>query len=422
MSSLKRSTVTIPCADVEVDYTPFAAIVHHPEFQILRRRKQLGEHVPRVFPGGEHSRYEHSLGVYHYAGRVIGNLIKAGCVDKTQKNVLLCYALLHDVGHGPMSHGIEPVTEFDHKRNGARVLRLFEPELDQVGVPVNRLLAMLEKRDPLGAIISDKRVGADLLDYLQRDAHHTGKRVADVSPILGHLVYEDNHLGIDHTVTQETIRLLHDYCYMYQRVYLGSTCRLFERITARMVELLLEHGELNEEELWRMTDSELEGAFEHSGHEGVRFLYGKYRANVPMETVFVICPPDTGRFQEFNGAGCGVIHEFGGCPEQLLLRGAHKKARQLELEAELLLDLPRYSVIVVPPIEKRRFAPGDVPVSSHGRRRSLRELYPQAFDGIENIYRHDAGFRLCVWSQYRELAAKRSDDLIRMAEKVLPAV
>lgn len=418
MGSLKRYAATIPCVDQEVDYTPFVALVHHPEFQILAKRRQLGGHVPRVFPGGQHSRFEHSLGVFHRTGQALVHLVRRGCVEKTQKNVLLAHALTHDVGHGPLSHGIEPVTSISHKENGVRTLALFEETLASIGVPVSRLVAMMEKRDPLGAIVSDKRLGTDLLDYLRRDAHHIGKSVSDASTVSSQLVYEDGELGIEEAAVPEAVRLMQDYAYMYQRVYLATLCRLYERITAKMVAALLANG-LKEDDLWRMTDAELDGAFERSEEPTVRFLYRRYRANARMRAVAVFCPEDTSPYQTMNG-DVEAVREIMDFPTDLTLQEAHRLADELERRAAEVLGLEENGVIVVPPIERRRFVPKDVTVWSHGKRKSMRLLYPEAFQGIEGIYRQDAGFRFCVWDG-GVAASHRLEDLMRATRGVFLA-
>ncbi len=86
--------------------------------QRLRRIRQLGL-AWLVYPGAEHSRFTHSLGVYHLAGRVMNQLeeerrvagIDSGepLFDERRRKAILAAALLHDVGHGPFSHAFEHI-------------------------------------------------------------------------------------------------------------------------------------------------------------------------------------------------------------------------------------------------------------------------------------------------------------------------
>jgi len=416
MSSLKRNyAVMIPCVNGEVDYTPFVELVHHPEFQVLARRSQLGRHVPHVFPGGLHSRYEHSLGVFHGTKQRLARLVAQGYIPETQTNVLLAYALLHDIGHGPMSHGIEPITSITHKQNGARILRLLEEVLARIGIPVSREIALIEKRDPLSAVVSDKMLGADMFDYLERDGHHTGQKGFKLASIMSHIVYLDGALGIDKAVTPELIRLMQDYAFMYSRVYLATPCRLYERVTAKMAEGLMRTG-LPEDALWRMTDGELDGAFERSGDDDVRFLYQRYRVNADPQAVCVVCPEGTGRYQTLNGE-VDAIRELTDFPIDIPLREAHRLSKELERQAAEILGLGEHDVLVTPPIPRDRFRPQDVAIWDHGRRESLREQFPYAFEGIEQLGVLDAGFRFSIWNGDPERAKGRLDDLVRMTEE-----
>lgn len=121
----------------QIPIDPIAlAVIEHRYFQRLRRIKALG-FLDRVFPGAKHSRFEHSIGVYHVAGKFceglrLGTLsLQQGLAENnwnpgsefmvlsktelhaflTEKriNQIRLAALLHDVGHGPFSHASEPL-------------------------------------------------------------------------------------------------------------------------------------------------------------------------------------------------------------------------------------------------------------------------------------------------------------------------
>lgn len=81
--------------------------------QRLRRIRQLGL-AWLVYPGAEHSRFTHSLGVYHLAGRAMDQLNRVNgrdLFDDGKREVVLTAALLHDVGHWPFSHIFENVAK-----------------------------------------------------------------------------------------------------------------------------------------------------------------------------------------------------------------------------------------------------------------------------------------------------------------------
>src|SRR5947208_3194581 len=73
------------------------------EFQRLRRIHQLGL-TSLAYPGADHSRYSHSLGVMETARKMLSRLRLGRAIDEESETVLLSAALLHDLGHGPFSH------------------------------------------------------------------------------------------------------------------------------------------------------------------------------------------------------------------------------------------------------------------------------------------------------------------------------
>ncbi|MCB9960121.1 MAG: HD domain-containing protein [Rhodospirillaceae bacterium] len=92
-------------------------LINTPEFQRLRRIRQLGL-TELVFPGATHTRFAHSIGVYHNARRLIRWIDEhlqpqSGCVPpqdglaSDRSVVIRLAALLHDIGHGPFSHAFE---------------------------------------------------------------------------------------------------------------------------------------------------------------------------------------------------------------------------------------------------------------------------------------------------------------------------
>ena len=150
------------------------------EFQRLRRIRQLGT-TYLVFHGAEHSRFQHSLGVYEIVRRIM-TMVSADGRNGMKGSVLLtlCAALLHDLGHGPFSHAFEKVFTLDHEK--------FTQEIIDRDTEVNEVLRRVspdfpEKiADVIGKTYPDKlvvslissQIDADRMDYLQRDAYYTG--------------------------------------------------------------------------------------------------------------------------------------------------------------------------------------------------------------------------------------------------------
>lgn len=149
------------------------------EFQRLRRIRQLGT-TYLTFHGAEHSRFNHSLGVYEIVRRMTNMFQKR--LEWTENERLLCLtaALLHDVGHGPFSHSFEKVFDFNHEEWSRNIIT-GNTEINQVLRSVNETFPqevadVIEKTHPNTLIVSliSSQIDADRMDYLLRDAYYTG--------------------------------------------------------------------------------------------------------------------------------------------------------------------------------------------------------------------------------------------------------
>ena len=162
------------------------------EFQRLRRIRQLG-FSETVYPGATHSRFSHSIGVYHMARRLLDVIAREQGAkhDRDRARVALLAALLHDIGHGPFSHAFESASEAIglHRRHedwGAEIVR-GDTEINRVlrdvdeSLPerVGALLTEEEPKDVYAAVVSSQ-FDADRLDYVQRDRLMTGVQFGHV--------------------------------------------------------------------------------------------------------------------------------------------------------------------------------------------------------------------------------------------------
>ncbi len=164
-------------------------LIDTPEFQRLHRVRQLGVGM-LTFPGADHTRYCHSLGVLHVATRVL-EVLKAryrddevaNLVDKHHQTIKAA-ALLHDVGHGPFSHLVERAFESqkDHEERTqemivsptSRIRKVLEDsgqDAEQVRDVVQKKFGFLFLQD-----IVSSQLDADRMDYLIRDSHFAGVR------------------------------------------------------------------------------------------------------------------------------------------------------------------------------------------------------------------------------------------------------
>jgi len=150
-------------------------------FQRLRRIKQLG-FSELVYPGATHTRFAHSIGVFHTARMLMKIVAKSldNKRDDRRAEVALAASLLHDVGHGPFSHSFEDVGKrlglkmADHEKVSDALIREGEiaHSLKELGSgfasDVADLIGHSGKRDIYGAVVSSQ-FDADRLDYMRRD-------------------------------------------------------------------------------------------------------------------------------------------------------------------------------------------------------------------------------------------------------------
>jgi HD superfamily phosphohydrolase len=184
-----QGLVRIPM-ELDVPFTPrVRAVVDTPQFQRLKHVTQLGL-ASRVYPGATHSRFEHALGVFYNAVRYLRQLGKdprfREVIDRHRAEVLLCAALLHDVGHWPFCHPIEDMGLEDlpsHEEFASHFLSA-DSELGHVlqarwEVEPGEVLDVVTGRDAsspgrlLHSILSGP-IDIDKMDYLDRDSLHAG--------------------------------------------------------------------------------------------------------------------------------------------------------------------------------------------------------------------------------------------------------
>lgn len=248
-------------------------LIKTPEFQRLRSIKQLGL-AYLVYPGANHSRFEHSLGTYNIAKRLAAEL----GLSEEEKTLLETAALLHDIGHGPFSHTFEQiyehyVREYDHMHLGQNIIlgkidiidgeieeRQFIPEiLDFYGYRpkevADLILGKYEKRYLGQALHGD--VDVDQLDYLVRDAHYTGVAhgIIDLERLLKVMKIHNNELVVDEKGVEAVEGMMVARALMYSRVYFHHTVKIAEGMLTRALEFALEDGYLWE--FWKMTDCRL---------------------------------------------------------------------------------------------------------------------------------------------------------------------
>jgi HD superfamily phosphohydrolase len=263
-------------------YRQELALIDSAVVQRLRRIRQLGP-LMWVFPGANHTRFEHALGVMHLARVLIMQLRAQPSFPKasaTDLRVLVAAALLHDVGHYPFSHALEdverPCSLPDHADVGAALVRgplapilrqqwRVDPERVAALVAATRAgaAATLPGIDGLWLRVVSGAVDVDRLDFLRRDAlfANVPYGIVDVQRILASLrVWQDGEsprLSLDEKGIGPLQSLIFGRFLMYGNVYWHHTSRIITRMIVRAVEDALEHGDLRADELTHLDDATL---------------------------------------------------------------------------------------------------------------------------------------------------------------------
>src|SRR5512132_1814737 len=231
-------------------------LIDTPEFQRLRRIKQLGLGL-YTYQGAEHSRFTHSLGAFHLMSRVLDRLGEKYLINEQDHAAARAAALLHDVGHGSFSHVMEKVLGFHHEKWTVEVvlseateigqlLRSYSPQLP------TKVAAIIEGKFQPAALaqLVSSQLDVDRMDYLLRDSLMTGAKygIYDLEWII-------NALAIDETndriyVAARGLYAVEEYLqaryYMFRQVYFHRTLRSAEavlRAILRRALKLLETGE-----------------------------------------------------------------------------------------------------------------------------------------------------------------------------------
>jgi hypothetical protein len=177
--------------------------------QRLHRLRQLAG-AEYVYPGANHTRFEHSIGVMYLAGRVTENRNISQRISKDEAGIVRIAALLHDVGHGPFSHVFEHLLDKELDKTHEDMTRwiITKSELkdalhkigynpDEIGKLAVGILHT-PKKTFMDQIISSA-VDVDKLDFVVRDTHHTGAEYGyiDIFRLIHALDIFDENLAVD---------------------------------------------------------------------------------------------------------------------------------------------------------------------------------------------------------------------------------
>jgi len=288
------------------NYIPFikeveGKIIDTPFMQRLRRIHQL-QIAHYIYPGADHKRFQHSLGVMHLAGLFSEHLLSIA-TSLEGDEVLEGYSmqelieasriagLLHDVGHGPYSHSFEEAILAksdvlrkenlnDHEKVGVALIKYTE-----LGILIEKLgkeygfdnlyelvLKLLEPYNPLDPnviklfqkVVKNWIYPADIMDFLMRDSYYAGTKeygTIDYYRLIFYSYPYNDLIVLDEKNVNTLRSFLQSRQYMFETVYLHPICRSFEHTIQLMMAHVKEALNL-EERVLKIKEGSYEGYLE----------------------------------------------------------------------------------------------------------------------------------------------------------------
>jgi HD superfamily phosphohydrolase len=294
-----RHLVRIP-PEVDVPLTPrVRALIDTAEFRRLARISQLGL-VSLVYPAANHTRQEHSLGVYRlallYLRHLAGDERFAATIDPGDAELFLVASLVHDLGHWPFCHPIEDIhlpSVPQHELFANSFLlegEMADAVRSEWNIQPRDVVALLsgKPRDRRQRILRSMLSGpidVDKMDYLARDSLHAGVpygRNFDQARLIGSLCLSESGEALAITEKGKTAAEMMVFAryVMFSEVYWHHAVRAATAMLQRAFYLL--HASLELDGLFRLTeqpfvDALLEAAGDGPARELLDGLFGPTR-------------------------------------------------------------------------------------------------------------------------------------------------
>lgn len=415
-----------------IDIRPVLGMVETREFQALGDKRQLGMSY-LTFPSATHTRKVHSLGSYHATRELANQWIKRGFINSKEGDALAGYALYHDIGHPAFSHVTEDLCEIPGNMKNMSVnsalslvtIERLKKEIASCGINFNLLHDIARHKNPLFQAVSDKNLGMEKLDYLERDGLYTIlSRPTGIGYLRQHIYFINNSLAIDEKAVDNAIETQNYYLKIYKNVYLRKSSVISQRMMQKMVYHLIRDGELTRGDLSDFTDSELIGSLRFSKNDFVKNTYELLRARDLFREAIVIRPKSFAYAENRPEKATTVIGAENRDIKKLTANPRFSPKNQNELEAfenEIadIAGLPWGSVLITPVTSMERFEGKDIMIYQGPGRKlaSLKARYPAHFKNIEEVAQTYLAFRICTTQKYRKILSSP-----KVAKKVFDRV
>jgi HD superfamily phosphohydrolase len=400
-----------------VDIRSVLPMVDAPEFQLLRERKQLSM-SDIAFPAARHSRFEHSLGAMAATRRLADRWVKDGILTKDEREALKGYALYHDIGHGALSHWSEDFIG-DHKVQTIVHATRLRSIIEKCGIDFDLMMSLLKHENPLHLMVSDKNIGIEKLDYLERDGMYTGVgKPNGIQYLRKYMYFVDGQVAVDEKMIEHVQDTMRFYAQMYKDVYLRKCLVIAQRTFHKALYYLVDAGVFNPMCLANMTDGEVLGVLALQRHRGADTLYRRLRTRQLLKEAVVLRPEQYVCETRVLAKSIRVIGLDEERMNKLLASPALAKQNHLALEmleskVAKLCELPSEDVVIVPVFYAERFWSKDVHIlGGDGKVHSMRERRPKAFESMEETARSRVAIRVCVPEEVRARVSEKAKDIL----------
>jgi HD superfamily phosphohydrolase len=224
---------------VNIPFELIYDLIEHSWFQRLRRIKQLGLSY-LVYPGAQHTRFQHVIGAMSLTFQAV-EILKSKGIEITQhESESVCAAiLLHDMGHGPFSHTLEGliIKDVPHEAISLRFMELLNEQFDGKLTTAIEIFSNKYKKKFLHQLVSSQ-LDMDRLDYLRRDSFYTGVQEGSIGHdrIINMLNVVNDELVIEEKGIYSVEKFLIARRLMYWQVYLHKTVVAAEQLLIKIIQ------------------------------------------------------------------------------------------------------------------------------------------------------------------------------------------
>ncbi|WP_185781533.1 HD domain-containing protein [Croceivirga lutea] len=213
-------------------------LLEHRYFQRLRRISQMGLSY-LVYPGAHHTRFHHALGSMHLMKDAIAQLKFKGVeITTEEEKALLATILLHDIGHGPISHALEGhlVEGVGHEEISLLFMKKLNTEFNGELAMVISIFQGTHPKKFLNQLVSSQ-LDMDRLDYLKRDSFFSGVTEGNISSqrLLSMLNVRNDELVVEEKGIYSVEKFLMARRFMYWQVYLHKTSLVAELLLGKII-------------------------------------------------------------------------------------------------------------------------------------------------------------------------------------------